>query len=296
MRGIASLLLVPALAGLPASNAAPAQQSVVAPPDEARALSERAITNQHHNDDVVNQYERIERHYARQGSRVVEDKIYRVVPTGTGTLKLLIKQNGRAVDPAYYRKQLRDWEQVLQVAVNPDDPRERESEEKARKKARERAELVDAVRQAFRFTEVGREEHDGRAWAKIAIEPNPAYRPRSSSVELLTHVRATLWIDEAAAQMARAEANIIRDISFGGGILGKVYRGGHFEMEQDEVAPGVWLPTRYQYDFEGRKFFFGFSVHETTEVSRYRYVGSPKDALALVRGELATGQGLPADP
>lgn len=296
MRGIASLLLVPALAGLPASNAAPTQQSAAGQPDEARTLSERAIANQHRNDDVVNQYERIERHYVRQGSRVVDDKIYRVVPTGTGTLKLLIKQNGRAVDPAYYKKQLRDWEQVLQVAVNPSDPRERESEEKARKKARERAELVDAVRQAFRFTQVGREEHDGRAWAKIAIDPNPAYRPRSSSVELLTHVRATLWIDEAAAQMARAEANIIRDISFGGGILGKVYRGGHFEMEQAEVAPGVWLPTRYQYDLEGRKLFFGFTVHETTEVSRYRYVGTPKDALVLVRSELTTGQGLPADP
>lgn len=295
MRGIASLLLFPALAGLAASQTAPVQQSA-APPDEVRALAERAISNQHRNDSVVNQYERIERHYARQGSRLLEDKIYRVVPTGTGTLKLLIKQNGRAVDPAYYQKQLHDWEQVLTVAVNPNDPRERESEEKAKKKARERAELVDAVREAFRFAELGREDHNGRTWVKIAMDPNPAYRPRSSSAELLTHVRAKLWIDEAAAQMARAEADIVRDISFGGGILGKVYRGGHFEMEQVEVAPGVWLPTRYQYDFEGRKFFFGFSVHETTEVSRYRYVGSPKDALALVRSELANGRSLPADP
>jgi hypothetical protein len=90
--------------------------------------------------------------------------------------------------------------------------------------------------------------------------------------------------------MVRGEAHIMRDISFGGGILGKVYRGGVFSMEQAEVAPGIWEPTRYQYDFGGRKFVFSFDEHEIVEASHYRRVGSPREALAVVQNELASSQ------
>jgi hypothetical protein len=82
---------------------------------------------------------------------------------------------------------------------------------------------------------------------------------------------------------------VIRDISFGGGVFGKVYRGGRFVMEQAEVAPGVWLPTRYEYNFAGRRFVFGLEVHEVTEASRYRRVGPPADALVAIRHELGSG-------
>ena len=97
-------------------------------------------------------------------------------------------------------------------------------------------------------------------------------------------------------QLVRAEAHVVRDISFGGGILGKLYRGGVFAFAQSEVAPGIWLPTRYQYDYTARKFLFTFEQHQWIEVSHYRRVGSPKEALALVQSELASGKTLTADP
>ncbi len=62
-------------------------------------------------------------------------------------------------------------------------------------------------------------------------------------------------------------------------------------MEQSEVAPAVWLPTHYQYDVTGRKFIFGVSVHETIEVSRYKRIGPPAEALATIRRELSAAPG-----
>ena len=96
--------------------------------------------------------------------------------------------------------------------------------------------------------------------------------------------------------MVRGEAHITRDISFGGGILGKLYRGGVFSMEQSEVAPGIWEPTRYQYDFGGRKFLFSFDEHQVVEASHYRRVGPPKEALTLVQNELASGKPMAEAP
>ena len=93
-------------------------------------------------------------------------------------------------------------------------------------------------------------------------------------------------MDEAQAQFARLEADITTDITFGGGIAGKVYHGGHVVMVQEEVAPGIWLPTLYDYELDGRKFLFAFGVHERTEITRYRRVGPPSEAVEILRNEL----------
>ncbi|PYT62343.1 MAG: hypothetical protein DMG35_07775, partial [Acidobacteria bacterium] len=66
----------------------------------------------------------------------------------------------------------------------------------------------------------------------------------------------------------------------------KIYRGSHFMQERYQIAPGLWLPSFTQYDFDGRKLFSGFSIHERTFYSNYRYIGPPKEALEVIRKEL----------
>jgi hypothetical protein len=59
-------------------------------------------------------------------------------------------------------------------------------------------------------------------------------------------------------------------------------------MEQSEVAPGLWLPALFSYNVDGRKFLFSFRVHERAEISQYRRVGPPAQALEIMRNELST--------
>jgi hypothetical protein len=290
------VLLFAALLAAPGALAA---AQAAAPPlttAEIHALIQRTVANQHRNDLENHAYEHVERRRRLFGSRAIDDRTYRVVPTGTGTLSLLVKEGGQPVALDAYLKQLRSWEQVLTIALDPNDPRERVAEEKLRKRERDRAELVDAVGEAFRFTWLGREELNGRSVVKLRLDPNPAYRPRSSATNLLTHVQATLWIDDQAAQVVRAQAKIIRDITIGGGILGKIYKGGWFEIAQVQVAPGTWEPALVEYAVAARKFLFPSAIHVRTEYRRYRRVGSPREALAEARSELQSGQAFPSDP
>ena len=268
-------------------------------PEEIRALADGAIANQHSDDAALEAYELLERHIVRTGGKnpsVIEDKTYRVVPTGTGTLKLLLKDHDRPVDVGTYHDELRAWEQALVAALRADDPGQRTLLAKLEKKQKERTDVVDAARQAFHATWLGREVRDARVLDKLALEPNLQFQPRSTSAEILTHARATIWIDAQSGHLARAEADIIRDISFGGGILGKVYRGGHFFLQQMEVTPGVWLPTRYQDDFSGRKFLFTFEVHHVIEKSHYRRLGTTSQALEVARHDLANVTNFNGDP
>ncbi len=143
---------------------------------------------------------------------------------------------------------------------------------------------------------MGTETVNGHLCDVFQLEPNPDFHPHSTLQEAIGHLTAKIWVDHAQNQLIRAEAHVIRDLSFGGGILGKLYRGGVFSIELSEVAPGVWLPSRYRYDFTARKFLFTFEQHQFIEASHYRRIGSAKEVLAMVQDELATGKSFSGDP
>jgi hypothetical protein len=295
---VSAALVCLAVAPAPASNAhfAGAEQSAAPSDTELKALGDRIINALHNNDTAMDEYERIEHHTMVSGSdrHVVDDKTFRVVPTGTGTLRLLVKENGKPVDAEMYQKQLRDWEQVLEIAINPKDSRQQAAYGKWQKKMKERRDAVEAARQAFHTTWAGRETRNGRSVAVLALEPNPSYVAQTMLENVLTHTRMKIWVDEASGNIVHADAEIIRDVPFGGGLLGKLYRGARFSIDTAEIAHGFWAPTRVQYDYTGRKFLFVFEAHEVTETTRYRRDGPPAQALALVRDELAHGAA--ADP
>jgi hypothetical protein len=266
---------------------------------EIAARAQKLVANQHKDDEALTEFERIERHMdltAGPNPRTIQDRVYRTVPTGTGTLKILLKDNGAKTDPAEYRRQLQDWEDVLQLTLRPSDPRTKTAYEKFNRRNRQRGELLDAMVDSFSANWLGRETLNNRPCDVFELTPKSDFHPRSMIEEALSHVVAKIWVDNASDQMVRGEARITRDISFGGGILGKVYRGSVFSMEQSEVAPGIWEPARYQYDFEGRKFLFSFDVHQVIEASRYRRVGAPKEALVVVENELAQATPMIAEP
>ena len=271
------------------------------PPSQAELelRAKELVANQHADDKALEQYEFVERQIDRTGGatpEVLQDKTFRVVPTGSGTLKILLKSDGKAAAADDYRRQLRDWERVLELALNPNDPRAQTEHAKWAKKQRDRAALVNATQTAFIPKWVGREMSDGRDCDAYSLTPSPKFHPQSMLQEALTHFTAKVWVDHNANQVVHAEAYCNRDISVGGGILGKLYRGGVFSFDQVPVAPGIWLPARYQYDFTGRKFLFMFHVHQVVESSHYRRVGPPEQALMDVKSEIAAGKTIYLDP
>jgi hypothetical protein len=266
---------------------------------ELRAMGERAIANQHRDDDALETYERTEREIQTTSGtqpRVLSDKTYRVVPTGTGTLHLLLREGGAPVSAFVYRQELETWARTLEMAVDPGNSRIQGARDKDAARRRERTEMVDTVRQAYITTWLGHEMQDGYLCDKLQLEPNPDFQPPDEAMEILTHAQVMLWIDPKSGQVVRGDADILRDIPFGGGFLGKVYRGGHFVLKQRPVAPNIWLAWYYQYDFSGRKLMFSFEDHKKVEISRYRDLGSVSQALAVARSDISRAGTFSGDP
>ena len=285
------------VADLPHGNRVEAQQTAsglsAAPPTEGerRELIDRLFANQHSDEVALVLFQRFEHLQIRDhGSDATpsEEKTFRVVPNGTGFWRVLVADHGHPLSASDVRSQLTNLEHFLELINDPANSDMRRARDKFSARMKSRSDLISAVRDAYVWTWIGRETRNGRVLAKFHLEPNPKYKPVSRETEIFLHSTATIWVDEVAAQAARIEAELTSDFSVGAGVLGKVYRGSRMSLEQSEVAPGIWLPLFYQYDFTGRKFLFGFESHERDESSRYERIGTPSEALAFIRRELAT--------
>ena len=296
----AILLFAAGLCSLCPLHAFPQQStpSSAAPTEQERlSLLERVIANQKNDDAALLIYERLERLEVRKtatSSQPPEIKTVRAVPAGTGIDRIPVGPDGKPSDAAAYRAELEKLEKSLMWAAEDGRP-QREAYDKIAKKQKERADLIDSTRSAFLYTFQGREQKGERSLLKYQLVPNPSFKATTRATSLFSKVRGFLWIDEQAGQLARAEIEVTDDISLGG-FLAKVYKGSHLVQERNEIAPGLWFATYTQYDFDGRRFFVSFSIHERTFYSNYRRIGPPKEALQAIRAELGKSTTAKAEP
>jgi hypothetical protein len=268
---------------------AASQEPVPAPPNgRPGELFDHVIANQKRSEADLDRYERLQRVETRKagGDRdPVTTKLWRVFPVGTGVDRIPLSPDGKPVSTDSYRGELEKLEKYL-VWVVQDGTAQKEAYAKAERRRKERFDLIQATHQAFLFTMVGKETRDGRSLLRYTMVPNPKYKPTSRNTMLFTKVRGDLWVDEESSQLAKVEGTVTEDVSLAL-FLAKIYKGSHFMQERYEVAPGVWEPTFEQYDFDGRKYLFPFSIHERTSYSNYKLVGLPKESIELVRAELS---------
>ena len=255
--------------------------------EQVRAMVQRAIELQHQSDDALEEYDRTERIVNLDRDQKSTDTTSRAVPVGTGTMRVHLERDGQPATPAEIAQAWRNVAGALEERSRPDDPRVKKDFEKVAKRRHEAARMVDAIGEAFRFRWAGRAMRQGRAVIELDFEPEPGFKTSLRFAGVYRQIWGKVWVDQASGNVVRLEADLRRDVSFGGGILGKVYRGARIEIEQAEVAPGVWLPTFNSYDIDGRKFIFPASLHRKQYASEYRRIGPPAEALALIRSQQA---------
>lgn len=262
-------------------------------PEEIHQLLERMIATMHRSDEAAAEYARTEHwveHKHAGDADPVLDRVYRVYPTGTGTLKIVMAEAGAPVAPEKYRDELHLLEQALLAALDPAEPDQHARVEKWKKRSAERFRAVEAFRDAYQITWLGMERLPtapaGPPLAKLLLDPKPGTASGSIATELLASSRLTLWVEPESAAVVQLDAELVRDLLFGGGLLGKIDKGGRVHIEQTQVAPGIWLPSITTDAVEGRKFLSHQESVRTVEARDYRRVGAPAELLPLVRREI----------
>jgi len=282
-----ALLPLALAAGADAQSVLPDSGPAIGP--ATRDLFKRVIANQKKGEAALDLYERLERVETRKNANDPDPltiKTARVIPSGTGMVKVSVGADGKPADSAAYRAALESLAHALALL---DAGTQRDAVQKYEKKKKERNDLINAMHNAFLFTFLENEPRSDRMLAKYKMEPNPTFRPTTRFTSIFPKVRGFVWVDPTSGELARIEGEVTDDISVGL-FLGKIYKGSHFMQERYEFQPGLWMASFSQYDFDGRKLFSSFSIHERSFFTNYRYIGTPKEALAAIRQELSTDQ------
>lgn len=186
--------------------------------------------------------------------------------TREGSAGLVIAYDGKPLTP----NQQRDEQARLQRFINnPDELRKKRAQE--REDADRTTRIMTALPDAFLFEEAGEEigstgiGRSGDPLVKLNFRPNPNYQPPSRVEEVLTGMHGHILVDAAHYRIASIDGALFKPVSFGWGILGRLDRGGHFIVHQEDVN-NVWEISSMTVNFTGKILLFKNLNIESTEI------------------------------
>jgi hypothetical protein len=222
------------------------------PPESAARLVRETVYNelQDHNNHGYWRY------WIEQ--RVQNDtRLEEQVETADGPISKILKTNGQPVD-----HQTREEERVkLQHLM--DSPQEQASRRKDYiDDENQVAEIMQMLPDAYVFEYAGEEN----GCHHVRFSPRPSYVPHSIQARVVHAMAGDLWIDARMKRLSRIEGHLAENVDFGFGLIGRVQKGGWFQIQRIQVSPSEWKTQRMQVHLNGRAILFKTIARETDEV------------------------------
>jgi hypothetical protein len=182
-------------------------------------------------------------------------KSYDVTLTEGSPYRRLIARDDKPLPPDEERAERQKLEKsIAQRRSETPAQREKRLADWRHKRERER-EFLREVPDAFDFRMAGEETLGGRRVYVIDATPRGDFKPRSNDGKLLTKMKGRLWIDAETYDWAKAEAQTVDTISFGGFAL-RVGPGTRFTLDQVRVNGEIWLPKQVTVTYQARLLLF----------------------------------------
>lgn len=204
-------------------------------------------------------------------------QVKEIIETDRGEVGRLIKINDQPLTAEQRAKEEERLDHLLK------SPAEQEKKLKEQKQDEKHAEImVQALADAFIYQYDGTESGKEGTLIRLKFEPKPNFSPPSRETEVYRGMAGSMWVDATQLRLAKIDGTLVNDVGFGwGGILGKLYKGGHFVVEQSRIAGDRWEATNLVLDLRGRAFVKSLVYKEKQSTSNFRPVPAN---LSLAQG------------
>jgi hypothetical protein len=196
-------------------------------------------------------------HWRYIDHRADEHSTFVVVETVHGALKRHLEENGKpasaatiAADNDRLQKFMHD--PALQAKQRRDGAHDDKSA----------AELTDMLPRAFLWTIT----HETPETITLDFKPNPDFRPPDMEARVMGAMAGTLIVDKKEHRIRTFKGELGDDVTIGYGILGRLRKGGSFDIERKQIAPGLWQITETHVHIDGRALFFKTIGQQQDEV------------------------------
>jgi hypothetical protein len=267
------------------------------PLPDLEVLMKAVIGNQERIEELVDRYTfrmtQTERKQEGNGQlREGDTKVYEITPVHGTPVRRLVSVNGKELPPSEREKEDRRVQKAVEDLTRRHD-KEQKKEEQARTRGKKDDEeddggvsLLDFLR-ISEVTSVRREVFRGHEVIAFDFEPRKGFKPRNRGENLVNKLAGTMWVDENARQVARAEARLTDSFKIGGGLLASISPATALVMEQEKVGDEVWLPSYNEMNLSARVFLFAklrrnfvtrFSDYKKYQIDDKYELSKPKEA------------------
>ncbi|MBV9481697.1 MAG: hypothetical protein JO249_13230 [Acidobacteria bacterium] len=195
------------------------------------------------------------------------------VDTSGGQICRVIERDGHVLTREEQNEEKAHLEQLVK---NPTDQKKKQKEQKD--DDRKAAELVNMLPHGFLYHYDGKEGN----YIRLKFEPNPNFNPPSREATVFHAMAGTMLIDPRQQRLADMKGTLIRSVDFGWGLLGRLNKGGTFEVKRKDVGGGHWVNTLLDVHIHGKALFFKTINAEQRELQEdFKRV---PDRLSLAQG------------
>jgi hypothetical protein len=173
------------------------------------------------------------------------------VETNDAMAALLIAVDNHPLSPDQQRNENAHLNWLME---NPDQLRKKRAHEK--EDADRTLRIVKSLPNAFRYQYDGMQNAPSGPLVRLKFTPNPGFSPPSHVEQVLTGMDGFLLIDPSSRRLARIDGTLFRDVTFGWGIAGRLYKGGRFVVQQADIGDGDWEVTEMHLNITGEILFF----------------------------------------
>ena len=206
-----------------------------------------------------------------------------VIETKSGLIDGLVAIQGKPLTRTQQRDEIR---RILRLSRNPEQ--QRKLDQNRRKDAQQSRAFLQAIPDTFLFDYAGKSGD----LVKLSFKPNPRFRVSSREGKVLHEMAGEMYIDPRQKQLVSISGQLLKDVKFGGGVLGHLEKGGQFSVRWTEVAPGNWEIADMTVNMRGKALLFKtISIQHKEVHTKFERVPADltmADAAALLVKQLPT--------
>jgi hypothetical protein len=209
-----------------------------------------------------------------------------VIETVEGRADRVVLFRDAPLSPEQQAKQKHRMEKLL----SDRDAAKRELQDQEAE-ARRRIRMVKAFPKAFFFDFAGRKN----GLLHFEFYPNPDFSPKDRETQMYRGMEGTLWVEPVQERIIQIDGKLVKDVSFGWGVFGRLSKGGIYKIAQAQLSPGTWRITTLNVEVKGRIFLFDSFRYVRRETNtRFRPISAIMSYRAAVQA-LLTGDPGPKD-
>ena len=123
----------------------------------------------------------------------------------------------------------------------------------------------------------------------LHFEPDPKFHPPTREAKVFSGMVGDVVVDNQQLRVRSMSGHLTHEVTFGGGLLGRLKEGSSFALEQSQTAPSLWQLTALHVHLVGNALLFkSVSLEEDDERTKFE-LQSPNETVEQA-GELVMRQ------